>query len=417
MVVDNGRAEFLRGITMKRLYQSIIEDHFEQCNQMLFLCGPRQVGKTTLIKAYQKEIAVHKYFNWDNVDHRDIILSGVEPVIQTLKLDVPKVEKPLLVFDEIHKYKQWKNYIKGLYDEYKGRINIIVTGSAKLNVFRKGGDSLMGRYFLYRMHPLTVGELLRQNFSNEMIAKPKKITNTEFKRLIEFGGYPEPFIKKNLRFYQRWQNLRREQLIHEDIRNLAQVQELAQLEVLARLLANQTGQLVNNANLAKKIRVSEKTISRWFNVLEDFYYCFRVRPWSKNVSRSLIKEPKVYCWDWALVNNDGARIENFVASHLLKTVHLWTDAGFGEFELYFLRDKDQKEVDFLIAKDGAPWIIIEVKKSDSGRLSKCVQHFQKQLKAPHVFQVAFDLPYLDIDCFKLKEPKIVPASTLLSQLF
>jgi len=401
---------------MKRLYEAIIKEHFAENKQMLFLSGPRQVGKTTIAKNYMHSMRHAKFLNWDKLSDREQILQGEHAVLEQLPLNVLSQQLPLIIFDEIHKYKYWRTFLKGLIDEYKGALDVIVTGSAKLNVFRRGGDSLMGRYFLFRVHPLSVGELLRVTLPKEKISEPKKISADKFEALLEFGGFPEPFLKQDKKFYTQWQNLREEQMLREDIRTFSQIQELAQLEMLAYFLKQQAGQLVEYSNLANKIRASDPTIRRWINLLESLFYCFTIKPWSSNLSRSLIKQPKIYLWDWSQLQDKGARIENFLASHLLKAVHFWTDSGFGKYELFFLRDKEKHEVDFLVTENKKPWIMIEIKSSVKEGLSPSLHRFQAQLNAKHVFQVAFDAPYVDQDCFAHKGPIIVPLKTFLSQL-
>jgi uncharacterized protein len=401
---------------MKRIYDTIIADHFKGNDQMLFFAGPRQVGKTTSSRTYLNGCEFSKYLNWDNFDSQNQILSGPKAVLEGIPIEAALSQKPRLVFDEIHKFKGWKNFLKGIYDEYKSRLDILVTGSSKLAIFSKGGDSLMGRYFLHRIHPLTVGELISSDLPQGLAREPQKLPDRDFETLYEFGGFPEPFLKADKRFFNRWQKLRRQQLMREDIRELASIQEVSLLEVLGDFLKAQSGQLLNYSNLANKIRVSDPTIKRWIQVLESFYYCFTIQPWSQNVTRSLLKEPKVYLWDWSVIADKGQRVENFVASHLLKSVHFWTDRGEGEFELYFLRDKDKREVDFLITRDGAPWLMLEVKSSYKEHLNPSLTLFQDQIQAKHVLQLAFDLPYTDINCFELDKPTIVSASGFLSQL-
>jgi len=400
---------------MRRIYQAVIENHFDSCKQMLFLAGPRQVGKSTISLVAENLTDNFTYLNWDEASDRDLILQGSKIVADKINLNRVYIKKPLLVFDEIHKYLKWKNYLKGFYDYYKDKVNIIVTGSAKLDIYRKGADSLMGRYFLYRIHPFSVAECINTALPNQEIQKPKQIDNNLFEVLWEFGGFPEPFLKKNKLFYQRWKNLRIKQLFREDIRDLTQIQELGQIEVFARFLKQQPGQLMSLSNLAQKTQVSVNTVKRWLNTLESFYYCFLIRPWAKRIARSLLKEPKLYLYDWSQVDDPGARAENFVASHLLKAVHFWTDYGFGDFQLYFLRDKEKREVDFLVTKNGKPWFLVEVKISDT-HLSKSLEVFQKQTGAMHAFQVVFNMEYVDTDCFQYKTPIVVPVKTFLSQL-
>ena len=292
----------------------------------------------------------------------------------------------------------------------------MVTGSAKLNIYKRIGDSLMGRYFLYRIHPLSVGEILRPKISKKEISPPKKIPNKTFEKLIAFGGFPEPYLKANRRFLTNWKRMRQEQLFQEDIRDLSQIQELHQLETLALLLEGNVSSQVSHTSLANQVNVSVPTIQRWLKTLESFYYSFHIKPWSKNVRRSLRKEPKYYLWDWAQVTNPGARLENLVAAHLLKAVHFWTDYGLGTYDLHYLRDKEKREVNFLVTKDNQPWFLVEVKSSNNSSLSKSLFHFQKETGAPHAFQVSFTLDYIDKDCFSYKKPIIVPVTTFLSQL-
>ncbi len=277
---------------MQRLYSKQISTELFQNRQMLFVSGPRQVGKTTLAKQLCDEHNGH-YLNWDDVDHRQLILAGSNALVSSLGLDQLRAEKLLIVFDELHKFRHWKDFLKGFYDRYEQQVYILVTGSARLDIFKKGGDSLMGRYVHLRMHPLTVREICPQPIDcGQLIQPPQPIAASSFEQLYQFGGFPEPFIKANPRFNLRWHNLRSKQLIQEDIRDGSNVQELAQLEVLSRLLSAQAGQVTRYATLATQIRVSVDTIRRWLDTLESFYFCFRIRPWSTNIASSLRKEPK-----------------------------------------------------------------------------------------------------------------------------
>ncbi len=401
---------------MDRIYHTILEEHFSQYEQMAFLSGPRQVGKTTISTQICNESEYCNYLNWDINKHRTQILGDEETLLSGLPIDAVMEKKPLIVFDEIHKYKHWKNYLKGFIDEYKGKLNILVTGSAKLNIIRRGGDSLMGRYFLYRVHPLTVRELHSFALPTQEFQPPLKLNDEDFNALYKFGGFPEPLTKQTMQFYNRWQLLRQEQVIREDIKNSEQIQDLAQLEVLAELLKCQATKQLKYTELAKKVRVADTTIRRWVKVLENYYYCFILKPWTKNISRSLIKEPKMFLWDWSVIDDPGSKVENFVACHLLKAVHFWKDIGLGKYELFFIRDKEKREVDFLIVKNNKPWILIEVKTSAKVKLSDHLISFQTNLKAPYAFQLAFDLPYMDVNCLDQTKPCIVPLKTFLSQL-
>jgi len=401
---------------IKRIYTSVIKEHFKNHRQMIFLSGPRQAGKTTVSLMAKEFTSQFSYLNWDNLDHRKIVLEGVESVASFAGLDRLTLEEPIIVFDEIHKYSKWKTFLKGFFDTYKEKVKIIVTGSSLLDIYKKGGDSLMGRYFPYRLHQLSIAELQRVELSGKEINEPFQSKSNDFEKLLKNGGFPEPFIKNDPKFLNRWKTLRQEQLIREDIRDLSRIQELGQIEILAEILKHQSGQLTNYSSIAKKVNVSSDTIRRWIKTLQSFFYCFTVQPWSKNIPRSLIKEPKIYLWDWINVEEEGSRVENLVASHLLKAVHFWTDCGFGQYDLWFIRDKEKREVDFLVSQDKKPWFLVEVKLSSKGGISKNLAYFQDKIKAKHAFQVVFDMDYIPRDCFKHLDPIIVPARTFITQL-
>lgn len=401
---------------MRRIYQNLIEWHLKKYRQMAFLMGPRQVGKTTLALALAKHKQSHFYFNWDNTAERRLFIEGPEAIAQKAHLYQLSEVLPLLIFDEIHKYGKWKIFLKGFFDEYEKQTKIIVTGSARLNIYKRGGDSLMGRYFYYRIHPLTVGEIVSPEITEEEIRKtPLPISEEDWTALLQFGGFPEPYAQRSKEFSHRLQSLRREQLFREDIRDSTRVQELAQLELLADLMLEQAAQALSFQSLANKVGVAVDTVRRWIELLKSFYYCFSIKPWSKNISRSLIKEPKLYLWDWSLIEDLGSRYENVVASHLLKAVHFWTDRGLGHYDLFYLRTKDKLETDFAVTKNGKLWFIVEVKAKAQG-LTPALYHFQKETCVPHAFQVAFDLPFVEKNCFEHQGPILVPARTFLSQL-
>ena len=400
---------------MKRIYQELIFQHLSQLRQMVFLMGPRQVGKTTLSLESASEWPKHFYFNWDNAAEKLLYIKGPDAIARQAGLDELTEQKPVLIFDEIHKFGKWKNFLKGFFDLYEKKTKIIVTGSARLNIYKKGGDSLMGRYFYYRIHPLSVAEIASPNLIQEEIRPPAPIAESDWTALLEHGGFPEPFIQRSKAFSRRLRAIRKDQLFREDIRDGTRIQELSQLELLAELLRKQAAESMDYQSLAKKVGVSIDTIRRWLEVLKSFYYCFSIQPWSKNITRSLIKEPKLYLWDWSLIDEEGHRNENLVASHLLKATDFWNDRGLGEYGLYYLRTKDKIETDFLVTKNRKPWFLVEVKTKAKG-LSPALYHFQKETEAPHAFQVAFDLPFVNKNCFEEKGPILVPAQTFLSQL-
>ena len=393
-----------------RLYTAILADHLERHRQMALVSGPRQVGKTTTCRSVSNE-----YLNWDNADDRRLLLRGPASIAQALKLDVLRAELPVATLDELHKYTKWKSLLKGFFDSYGDRVRLIITGSSRIDVFRRGGDSLMGRYFLYRMHPWSVAESLRTGLPQKEVYAPEEIRSADWDALWEHGGFPEPFLRRDTRFTRRWRSLRYEQLSREDLREMAVVSDLGTLETLMQILAENSGQQLIYSNLAHEIQVSVDTVKRWIDLLARLHYGFLVRPWFRNVAKSLRKEPKWFLRDWSGVMEDGARAETLVACHLLKAVESWTDLGFGDFELRYLRDKQKREVDFLVVKDRRPWFLVEVKMSDQ-TLSPSLGYFQIQTNAQHAFQAVMNLPYEHADCFRVHRPVVVAAKTFLSQL-
>jgi predicted AAA+ superfamily ATPase len=397
----------------KRLYDAFVEEHFSQNRQMAFVSGPRQVGKTTTCRG-----GSDVYLNWDNEDDRAQVLAGPSAIASAIGLDKLSAKSPRVLFDELHKYPRWKQFLKGFFDVHGEELEIVVTGSSRLEVYRRGGDSLMGRYFSYRMHPFSIAETLHKDLpsAKSIVREPTKPKTADLKALLQHGGYPEPFLKRDTRFSRRWQTLRTQQLVREDVRDLTQIQQIDQLQMLVRLLSVRSAHQLIYGNLANEIRVTVDTVRRWVEVLESLHLGFRVRPWFKNVTRSLRKEPKWFLRDWSSIEEPGDRAETFVACHLLKAVDGWNDLGLGEFELGYLRDKQKREVDFLVARDGEPWFLAEVKLSDK-TISPALGYFQKQTSAPYAFQVVLEADYVDADCFgRSTGPVAVPAQTLLSQL-
>ncbi len=394
---------------MKRIYESIITDHFERNGEMLFISGARQVGKTTTAKNI---VGDGLYLDWDVQEDRLDIIQGQRHLSTRLNA----VPNQMIVFDELHKYADWKNFIKGFYDlRSKLDWKIMVTGSTRLDTYRKGGDSVLGRYFHLRMFPFSPAELARTEFTGKTIHPPKKIDPAAWDALIEFGGFPQPFLKADKRFHRQWSRTRQERLFHEDIRSLGKAYDVAKIELLSELILLNATNSLNYSSFARTLRASVESVQRWIVLLQQLSYCFTLRPWTKNISRSIAKEPKIFLGDWSRVTDPGKRNENMIACALLKAVEGWNDTGLGDFSLHFIRTKEKREVDFLIASDGAPWALIEAKTSET-TLSPQLEYFQKMLGAPHALQTVINLPYQEVDCFSLKTPAVVPAQTLLSQL-
>jgi uncharacterized protein len=394
----------------RRLYTEVLTDHLQRHRQMALVSGPRQVGKTTACRSISDA-----YLNWDNVDDRRRLLRGPAALAEALQLDQLRAQPRVAVLDELHKYSKWKSLLKGFFDTYGDRVRLIVTGSSRIDVFRRGSDSLMGRYLLYRMHPLSVGESMRTDVPSKELQPPAEIGAADWDALWEHGGFPEPFLRRDSRFTRRWRSLRQEQLSREDLREVAQVNDLGTMETLMQILAESSAQQLVYSSLSREIQVSVDTVKRWIDLLARLHYGFMVRPWFKNVAKALRKEPKWFQRDWSGLADDGARAETFIACHLLKAVEGWTDLGFGDFELRYLRDKQKREVDFLVVRDRKPWFLVEVKLSATS-LSPSLAYFQGQTKVAHAFQVVMSLPYQPADCFAVHRPVVVPAKTFLSQL-
>lgn len=371
------------------LENNILKDLSEK---MVFISGPRQVGKTTLAKSIGNNYFSNEfsYLNWDNREDRKSILSSTY-----------RADKKLVIFDELHKYKKWKNHLKGEYDKYRESFKIIVTGSARLDIYRKGGDSLLGRYHSYRLHPLTLPELLKTTTKLKpfvrrtpvgeklSFAKTDKNTVGLLNDLFVFGGFPEVFLKKNERFLRRWHNERVDRLIKEDIRDIETLKDISSIQILVDILPNKAGSVFSLNSLREDLGVTHKTVSLWVDILEKFYYHFRIYPFQSKKIQSLRKEPKIYLWDWSELKNEGARFENLIASHLLKFCHYLHDYEGYKIELCYLRDKEKREVDFLVTVDNKPWFCAEVKSSFSG-IPVNLRYFKNKLQIPFSYMVIKD---------------------------
>jgi len=393
-----------------RIYGAIFARHLAGNRQMLFVPGPRQVGKTTTCRRLGDA-----YLNIDDLDDRRAIMAGPASLAARLARAGTGRKRPVVVLDELHKWKKWKAFLKGFFDTYEARVRVIVTGSSRLDVYRRGGDSMMGRYFPCRMHPFSVGEIARQEVPRVPVRPPARVSEPDFMALWEHGGYPEPFVRRSGAFTRQWHHVRRSQLLREDLRDFTNVQELSQIGAVADLLGARSAASLVYSNIAGSVNSSVDTIRRWVQTLVALHHGFLLRPWHRRIARSLLKEPRWYLRDWSGIKDPGARAETFVACHLLKAVEGWTDLGMGEFALHYLRDKQHHEVDFLVVRDGAPWFLVEAKAGDDN-LNPALPYFQGMIGARHAFQVAIDAPYAEVDGFSEARPVKVSARTFLSQL-
>jgi len=339
---------------------------------MALVSGPRQCGKTTLAKMLLRERGAGTYHNWDETEFRRLWTKSPRSVLPP-ESDARGRIVPLIVLDEIHKAKNWKQSLKGVCDTMDPPADILVTGSARLAVYRKGSDSLMGRYYHFRLHPFTLAEvsgcpLLPPETVRAAIWEEgngsRKQDQAALDALLRFSGFPEPFLAGDERRLNLWRRGRIEKVIREDLRDLSRIPELSQIEMLVSLLPERVGSLFSRAALREDLEVSFDTIRRWMQYLFELYYAFEIKPFTSRISRSLKREGKLYLWDYSEVGDQAARFENLVAAHLLKACHYWTDTGEGRFELFYLRTKEKQEIDFLIVKDQKPWLPVEVRLGD-----------------------------------------------------
>ena len=347
--------------------------------KMVFVGGPRQIGKTTLAKTL---IGTHfkktAYFNWDNKQQRRQLMAAQWPG-----------DAELIILDEIHKFKGWKRFVKGQYDTLKDKFKFLVTGSARLDIYRKGGDSLQGRYHHYRLHPFSLAETLSRKTELEPFKEipiDPAPAGDELDALEKFGGFPEPLLAQDDRTLRRWHNDRNERLFREDIRDVEMIRDLGRMQLLGDMLPSKVGALLSVNAIREDLDVSHRAASRWLDILESFYYHFRIYPYARGAFRSLKKEPKLYLWDWSELEKEPARFENLIASHLLKLVHWLQDREGYKARLYFLRDAAKREVDFLVTVDEKPWFAVEAKTQDES-VSANLKYFRERLEIPFAYQV------------------------------
>lgn len=353
--------------------------------KMVFVGGPRRVGKTSLGKMVIAD--ARAYLSYDIASHRAAILRRNLPACEAW------------YFDEIHKYRGWRNYLKGLFDEFGPRQRILVTGSARLDLYRYGGDSLQGRYFHLRLHPLSLAEL-------------RAHTGNVLADLLALSGFPEPFFGGNETAARRWSIAYRERLVREEVTGLEIVSDLGKLELLTLALPDRVGSPLSVNALREDLEVSHPTLTRWLDVLERLYAIFRIAPFGAPRLRAVKKARKHYHFDWTVVREPGARFENLVAAHLLKWVEYQIDTQGHACELRYFRDIDGREVDFVLTDGGKPAGFVECKWDDAP-----VSSGLKYLKARFPSVPAWQISAVGKGDFQSKEGiRVAPAGVLLSQL-
>lgn len=352
--------------------------------KMVFIGGPRQVGKTTLSKSIcVGQLSNFEYFNWDNAEHR-----------RAIQKKQWREDASLVIFDELHKLSRWKQWIKGIYDLKPINQQYIVTGSARLDVYKRGGDSLLGRYHYWRLHPLTLDEL------------PVDISAEEgLERLLNVGGFPETFLENDIRESRRWRRERFDRIVREDIRDLEGVRDIQALSLFIDSLRERVGSQVTLSNIAQELQVSPKTTKSWLSIVEKTYLAFPIFPYTKKIPRAIQKPPKVYFYDNADCEDcPGVRLENLVATHLLKRLHFIEDYHGFRCKLHYIRDKDGREVDFVTTIDGKVDELIEVKLSDT-EISKNLKYYKMKLSPKTTTQIVGNCKRtFDSDGIKVCDP-------------
>ena len=333
--------------------------------KMVFLTGPRQSGKTTLAKGLLESSGLQvkdRYLNWDATLDREKILQERFPA-----------PPGILVLDEIHKYTRWRQMVKGLFDKRGEDLRILVTGSARLDYYRHGGDSLQGRYHLHRLHPLSLAEV-------------EGASRGDLADLLVYGGFPEPFLLTSEKESRRWSREYRARLVTEDLQDLERVKDVALVQKLVLRLPDLVGSPLSVNGLREDLQVAHQTVARWLQILENLFMIFRVYPFGANRLRAVKKEAKHYHLDWTVVRDQGIRFENLVACHLLKWCHFQQDVNGRDLELRYFRDVDRREVDFVITDEGHPLQFIECKTSQR-RPRQALRYLKERFPGADALQI------------------------------
>jgi predicted AAA+ superfamily ATPase len=345
------------------LKTKIIED---LAKKMVFLTGPRQVGKTYLSKEIMKSFTRPVYLNFDDISDALIIKKREWPI-----------SADLVVLDEIHKMKNWKLFLKGTFDTKPETQSLLITGSARLDTFRQTGESLAGRYFHYRLHPLTLKEV----YTNE------KNPNLLIERLLDRGGFPEPFLTEDHTDVERWRNQYYADLVREDVLDFSRIHEVRAIRSLLELLRSRVASPLSYRSLAEDLQIAPNTVKKYVAILESLYIIFLIYPFHKNIARAITREPKVYFYDCGYVKGDsGVRFENMIAGSLLKHIQYRRDVCGRHEELYYLRTKEGKELDFFVADDENVHWGLEAKVTDES-VSHNIKYFKERYPELSYIQV------------------------------
>ncbi len=408
---------------MERLLGKYVFDPEMTARKMIFVTGPRQVGKTTFAQEWLEEKGfADMYFNWDD--------PGVaaeykrNPLCFKNALDERFGDKRVpMVFDEIHRHREWKSILKGIYDVNRQKMQLMITGSARFAFFQRSGDSLLGRYFSYRMFPLGLPESTG-DFSSliqddtdlsdgaAFAARAREIrsqgADEALSLLLKFGGFPEPFLKASERFHRRWQRDYKTLLTREDARDLTKISDIKGLETLVELLPSKVGSLFSIPSLCEDLGRKYDTIRNWVDILTGLYLVFTLRPWHKKLTRAIKKEKKLYFVDWSILTGPGAVFENMIAVSLERLAARLTETGMGDFEIRYIRDREKREVDFVLVKNNKPVCLFEAKTSDRG-ISRSARYYAMKLSVP-LYQITHQAEKVEAfpgNCF------VIPAQNFL----
>lgn len=374
---------------LARMPYTAIWSELSSEKSLVLLAGPRQCGKTTLARQLAATFTNSLYFNWDIATDKRRLIANPHFFEDIVRKDE---SRPLVILDEIHKYKDWKNYLKGVCDQFPSEFLFLVSGSGRMDLHRRGGDSLAGRYFMMHLWPLTLAELHGTavpfaDFRREP-ARPHtdgRLADAQstWDRLARYSGFPEPYLAGRDTTYRRWAATYHRQLIREDIRDLTGVKQVDDLEILFALLPSKVGAPLSIPGLAADLKVAYNTVASWLAIFERFYLTFTLSPWSAQIARALHKDRKLYLFDYAGIEDPAARFENMVALELFRAVSNWNDMGWGAFGLHYIRTKEGREVDFLVSENRKPMFLVEAKRGDATPAPNLLR-FQKALGVPAI---------------------------------